>query len=648
MPTTNPVPSQDPSDLLFNAGKLDEVVSGSNATYTDRLGVSRRTMAGIDAAADLVLGGLGYAPPVAYASGIALTLTTQTVEYAGEVYAPKIANLPFTTSGTFETAKFRLIHGVASADLASGGGAAMVGYTPAGTGAVATTVQSKLRETVSVKDFGAVGNGVSDDTAAIQAAISTNKSVYIPAGDYKVTATLTKTNGGSLTLFGDGIGVTNIVKYNDSDLCQITNTSSGGVISFGEMSLVPGSDMVSGAALNLRSDSALPSVRLKNLFIGTPAVNEFKYGVRLNNCTEAVMEGVVCYGLGTSKFISFDISATAAATVPKFSKCSVYNALYGVNITNSTSPGIEGVQLYGCDIVGVNTGLRFRNTFGPTYFPPHIAWFGGHINAGFRNIDIETASQIIVQGALLYNSGNPGDFIRLHQCSDYLISNNEFVALGGTAAGVVLSTSAEPINGGLVTGNKFSINGSANCVLLDASKIINNVFVTGNQMVTGAAIFAATGGTKQPSVRVEGNYPNTIDDFYINGTWTPTITENGAGVVPFNSTAVSGNYTKIGRQVTITCSYQYASRGAVNLSNYAMMTGLPYVPAIESSISVQVRQSSFDTKNYSAQLGTDGKIVFYYNNGYGALYNGGAVAMAGADFPSAATVTFTATYFAQS
>jgi polygalacturonase len=33
-------------------------------------------------------------------------------------------------------------------------------------------VQAKLRETVSVKDFGAVGNGVADDTAAIQAAVT--------------------------------------------------------------------------------------------------------------------------------------------------------------------------------------------------------------------------------------------------------------------------------------------------------------------------------------------------------------------------------------------------------------------------------------------------------------------------------------------
>lgn len=69
-------------------------------------------------------------------------------------------------------------------------GASYIGYTPAGTGAVPTNVQDKLRETVSVKDFGAVGDGVADDTAAILSAFQNGGHVVFPEGTYKVTTVL--------------------------------------------------------------------------------------------------------------------------------------------------------------------------------------------------------------------------------------------------------------------------------------------------------------------------------------------------------------------------------------------------------------------------------------------------------------------------
>lgn len=76
--------------------------------------------------------------------------------------------------------------------------AGAVNYDPAGTGAVSTTVESKLREFVSVKDFGAVGDGVADDTAAIQAALDSGQPSYAPPGEYLITDTLLLDPGAAL------------------------------------------------------------------------------------------------------------------------------------------------------------------------------------------------------------------------------------------------------------------------------------------------------------------------------------------------------------------------------------------------------------------------------------------------------------------
>ena len=59
---------------------------------------------------ETAFGGVSYLPPVEYASGIDIDSAVKTVEFEGEVYAALPSTVPFTTSGTFETANFRIIN----------------------------------------------------------------------------------------------------------------------------------------------------------------------------------------------------------------------------------------------------------------------------------------------------------------------------------------------------------------------------------------------------------------------------------------------------------------------------------------------------------------------------------------------------------
>lgn len=97
--------------------------------------------------------------------------------------------------------------------VVSGVNAEDVIYDPPFIGGVQTNVEAKLAQTVSVKDFGAVGDGVTDDTAAIANAIAyawtIGTSVYVPAGKYiaKITippAGVGEYRGDVFELYGDG------------------------------------------------------------------------------------------------------------------------------------------------------------------------------------------------------------------------------------------------------------------------------------------------------------------------------------------------------------------------------------------------------------------------------------------------------------
>ena len=120
------------------------------------------------------------------------------------------------------------------ASTATGEGAQLVGFKQTGTGAVASTVDAKLKESVSVKDFGATGDGTSDDTAYIQAALNyaapRGYTVYFPPGTYRTTATVgftrTDTQRFGVRIVGSGTIFTTILADHNSGPVLALNRSN--------------------------------------------------------------------------------------------------------------------------------------------------------------------------------------------------------------------------------------------------------------------------------------------------------------------------------------------------------------------------------------------------------------------------------------
>ena len=156
-------------------------------------------------------------------NGAAVVIYIDGVYQEQETYTVSSKTLTFTeappTNASIEVVTYKITD-VGSTD------ANAVTYTPAGTGAVQTTVQTKLRESVSVKDFGAAGDGVTDDTAAIQAALLAGKIITFPAGTYLINDALSLNTH---TLIGEN-NIRTIIKQTTDNKPILQVTGIGGSV----------------------------------------------------------------------------------------------------------------------------------------------------------------------------------------------------------------------------------------------------------------------------------------------------------------------------------------------------------------------------------------------------------------------------------
>ena len=262
-------------------------------------------------------------------------------------------------------------------------------FTQTGTGATTTTVDSKLKDVVSVKDFGAVGDGVADDTTAIAAAITASKVVTFPAGVYNTDSILIKdTRSRSLIAEGSFDPVQQPVVLRP----RTDQTAVGTFFEIGSSAYIKiqgiafnCANKVNDTLVHLRansdeSGSAAGTLRIKfeecSFLVGDDSTLQPAKTVRLSNTGQ--IDFVRCFFEGgNSVQAGYGVSSSVAVEL-------------GITTTSNTNPGAGSTPLGG--------GETSQTVFDCCYFKgdvvrinaDHTSWF----NCNFYGKPHETQNPV--------------------------------------------------------------------------------------------------------------------------------------------------------------------------------------------------------------------------------------------------------------
>ncbi|EFN7657687.1 hypothetical protein D7Z07_08480, partial [Escherichia coli] len=218
--TLNPLGSASPYDLFDNAQNFDFAINDiTNAIWKDRFGRNRQTWYGLEQLAKSAIAAFGYITLDSFQAGATLTLPNQVLRdtSTGEYYRwdgtfPKTVPADSTpeSSGGIGTGKWLSVGDAVLRSQIS---------DPDGASSYPELQMARWRDEGDVRGWGAKGDGVANDTAAMQEAINQKDYIKIPVGTFMFSS-LNIRDG--VSIIGSG--------YTQTTLKQIVGTNATAVI----------------------------------------------------------------------------------------------------------------------------------------------------------------------------------------------------------------------------------------------------------------------------------------------------------------------------------------------------------------------------------------------------------------------------------
>ena len=394
----------------------------------------------------------------------------------------------------FEAIETAIVSKYDSSSLGISSGSSLVGFISDGIGAAATTVQAKLREVTSVKDFGATGDGVTDDTAAIQAAVTdamlNGTSLYIPAGEYILSGAITGSGTKPISITGDGPALSQLIWSSTASGIQLTFDDAftvgdcciSNVGFFADTANCVG-PAISLVATTISTTSPNPGPVLFNNMIqhrkGTSATTRnWLSGIVIENFSSGLIQANFLYGTAntpTGNGITFTGNCTPGPTIRD-------NHFYwwdkAVTRGNGASDTIEGTYLSDNIFVANNYGVHWDCS--GVSGDPDLKVLNGHISSFLGGVVAIDANQSVIDGVLFYRrAAATGDYADITITDSVIVkvSNNTFTVSGtsGTETGIDLNN----VDGVVCRDNYFQ--GSSRAVGIDIDANCSDVSLIDNQ-----------------------------------------------------------------------------------------------------------------------------------------------------------------------